>query len=108
MRRIRRARERTSAPDFCQLGFPISFFVSPDVEHSSISLVLEDLRYEVLAPNSLECGGGCSRNRFQGFVIRWQGSASEEDRREISEWLGLRPEITDYDVGRLIQAWYGV
>jgi len=108
MRRIRRTRDTTSTPDFCQLGFPISFFVLPETEHSSISLVLEDLRYEVLSPNSLECSGGCSRDRFQGFVIRWQGSAGEEDRRELSEWLELRPEIAGYDVGRLIQAWYGV
>jgi len=108
MRRTRRTRERTRTLGFCQLGFPISFFVSSDAEDASISLVLEDLRYEVLAPNSLECGGGCSRNRFQGFVIRWEGSASEGDRRELSEWLRLRPEVTEYDVGRLVEAWYGV
>lgn len=108
MRRIRRTRDTKGTPDFRQLGFPISFCVSPDAEHSSIRLVLEDLHYEVLEPNSLECGGGCSRNRFQGFVIGWRGSASEENRRELSEWLRLRPEIAGYDVGRLIEAWYGV
>jgi uncharacterized protein YggL (DUF469 family) len=108
MRRVRRTCETPSAPDFCQLGFPISFSVSPDAEQSSIGLVLEDLRYEVLAPNSLECSGGCSSNRFQGFVIRWRGSASEENRRELLEWLRLRPEVAGYDVGRLTQAWYGV
>jgi uncharacterized protein YggL (DUF469 family) len=108
MRRTRRTRERISALDFCQLGFPISFFVSTDADDSSISLVLEDLRYEVLVPNSLECGGACSRNRFQGFVIRWEGSTSERNRRELSDWFRLRSEVTDYDVGRLVQAWYGI
>ena len=108
MRRTRRTHEATRTLDFCQLGFSISVSVSTDAEGSSISRVLEDLRHEILAPNSLECGGDCNCNRFQGFVIRWQDSASEGNRRELSDWFKLRPEVTDYDVGRLVQAWRGV
>jgi uncharacterized protein YggL (DUF469 family) len=108
MRRSRKTRETAAALDFRQLGFPVSFLVSTDAEDSSIGPVLEAFRHEVLAPNSLECGGGCDRNRFQGFVTRWEGSASERDRREVSSWFRLRPEIIEYDVGKLVEAWYGV
>jgi uncharacterized protein YggL (DUF469 family) len=69
---------------------------------------LEALRYEILTPNSLECGGGFDGDRFQGFITRWKGSATEGDRREVSEWLRRRPEVTDCEVGKLVQAWYGV
>jgi uncharacterized protein YggL (DUF469 family) len=107
-RRTRKRREGAEALDFRQLGFPVSFLVSTNAEDSSIDLVLEAFRHEVLAPNSLECGGGCDRNRFQGFVTRWEGSAGEGDRREVSDWFRLRPEITEYEVGKLVEAWYGV
>ena len=108
LRRSPKTRERAEAVDFHQLGFPVSFLVSSDAEESSISLVLQAFRHEVLVPNSLECGGGCDHDRFQGFVTRWEGSASEGDRREVSDWFRLRPEITEYDVGKLVEAWYGV
>jgi uncharacterized protein YggL (DUF469 family) len=108
MRRTRETHERTEALDFCQLGFPVSFLVSSDAGDSPMSPVLEAFRYEVLAPNSLECGGGCDGDRFQGFVTRWEGSASEADRREVSDWFRLRAEIVEYDVGRLVEAWHGV
>jgi uncharacterized protein YggL (DUF469 family) len=108
MRRTRKIRERAEALDFCQLGFPVAFLVSSDAENSSISLVLEAFRHEVLAPNSLECGGGRDGNGFRGFVTRWEGSTNERDRREVSDWLKLRPEISEYDVGKLVEAWHGV
>jgi len=108
MRETRKTLEGAEALDFCQLGFPVSFVVSDGAAQSSISLVLEAFRYEVLAPNSLECGGGCDRNRFEGFVTRWEGSTSERDRREVSNWFRLQPEITEYDVGKLVEAWHGV
>ncbi len=108
MRRTRKTCERDEALGFRQLGFPVSFLVSSDAGDPSMSPVLEDFRYEILAPNSLECGGGCDGNRFQGFVTRWEGSASEADRREVSDWFRLRPEIAEYDVGKLVEAWHGV
>jgi uncharacterized protein YggL (DUF469 family) len=108
MRRARKTVETDEALDFRQLGFPVSFLVSSDAEDSAINLVLEAFRYEMLAPLSLECGGKCDGNRFQGFVTRWEGSASERDRREVSSWLELRAEIAEYEVGKLVEAWHGV
>lgn len=108
MRGTRQTRERAEAPDFRQLGFPVFFVVSGGTDGSSMSPVLEAFRYEVLVPHSLECGGGCDNNRFRGFVTRWEGSANERDRREVSDWFKLRAEIVEYDVGKLIEAWRGV
>jgi uncharacterized protein YggL (DUF469 family) len=108
MRGTRQTREETEPRDFRQLGFPVSFVVSEGAEGSSMSPVLEAFRYEVLAPRSLECGGGCDGNRFRGFVTRWEGSANERDRREVSDWFRLRAEISEHEVGKLVEAWHGV
>ena len=108
MRRTWRSRDSVEAPGFRQLGFSVSFSVSPDATEGSIRLMLDDFLYEVLTPHSLECGGGFGGNRFQGFVTQWKASATEAERREVSEWLRRRAEITEFEVGQLAQAWYGV
>ena len=108
MRRTWRSRDSDEAPGFRQLGFSVFFSVSPDATERSIRLMLDDCLYEVLTPHSLECGGGNGGNRFQGFVTQWKASASEADRREVSEWLRRRAEVTEFEVGHLAQAWYGV
>ncbi len=108
MRRTWRSRDNVEAPGFRQLGFSVSFSVSPDATERSIRLMLDDFLFEVLTPHSLECGGGFGGDRFQGFVTQWKASASEADRREVSEWLRRRAEVTEFEVGHLAQAWYGV
>jgi uncharacterized protein YggL (DUF469 family) len=108
MRRTWTSRDSVEAPGFRQLGFSVSFTVAPDATQRSIRLMLDDFLYEVLTPRSLECGGGFGGSRFQGFVTQWKASASEDHRREISEWLRRRAEVTDFEVGQLAQAWYGV
>ena len=108
MRRTWRSRESAEPLGFRQLGFSVSFTVSPDATKHSISLLLEDFLYEILTPNSLECGGGFCDDRFQGFITQWKASANEADRREVSEWLQRRAEVAEFEVGHLAQAWYGV
>lgn len=108
MRRTWRSRDEAGAAGFRQLGFSVSFRVSSDLTEGTVKAMLEDFLYEVLAPNSLECGGGFSENRFQGFVTQWKASAGEGDRREVSEWLMRRSEVADFEVGQLAEAWYGV
>ena len=41
-------------------------------------------------------------------MTQWKASASEGDRREVSEWLTRRSEVGEFEVGQLAQAWYGV
>jgi uncharacterized protein YggL (DUF469 family) len=108
MGRTWRSRDDAGSLGFRQLGFSVSFSVSPDATKGSISSMLEDFLYEILTPNSLECGGGFGGGRFQGFVTKWKASASEADRREVSEWLKRRVEVDEFEVGHLAQAWYGV
>ena len=107
MRRMRRTHESTEGFEFGQRGFPLSFSLSADAPSSAVSDVLDALLYELLTPNALECGGGFDESRFQGFVIRWKGSATEADRGSVSDWLRARPEEGEYAVGELAQAWYG-
>jgi uncharacterized protein YggL (DUF469 family) len=108
MRQTGKGRDDAEILGFSQLGFPVSFSFSSDATQRSIRLTLDAFLYEVLTPNSLECGGGFAGLRFRGFVTQWKASASEADRREVSEWLRRRAEVADFEVGNLSQAWYGV
>lgn len=85
-------------------GFSLSIEFACDVAEA----VLEELHYEVLAPTSLECAGGRRRRAFRGFVTRWRGSATEEDRRAIAKWLSAKRDVKSHEVGALTRAWYGV
>jgi uncharacterized protein YggL (DUF469 family) len=108
MRRTWRSPDDLGAVGFHQLGFSVSFSVSSDTPERSIRRMLDDFLHEVLTPHSLECGGGFGGSRFQGFVTQWKASASEADRRAVSEWLRCRAEVVEFEVGHLAQAWYGV
>jgi len=94
--------------DFHHVGFTISLRVSPDSDKSQLETVVEELVSEVLVPVSLECGGGTQGYGFEGFVTRWKGSATEDDRRSVSRWLAARPEVEHFELGPLSDAWYGV
>jgi uncharacterized protein YggL (DUF469 family) len=108
MRQTWRGRDDAEILGFSQLGFPVSFSFSADATGRSIRLTLDAFLYEVLTPNSLECGGGFDGRRFRGFVTQWKASADEADRREVSDWLKRRAEVADFEVGALAKAWYGV
>ncbi len=107
MRRARRTHESSKGFEFGQVGFPLAFSLAADAPAAAVGEALDDLLHEVLAPSSLECAGGFDERRFQGFVLRWKGSATEADRRAIADWLRARPEVGEYAVGELGRAWYG-
>lgn len=107
MRRARRSHESHEGVELRQQGFPVSFALGGDGPESGVARVLDDLLHDFLTPNSLECGGGFHRGRFQGFVTRWKGSATEADRRGLADWLRARAEVGAFEVGEMAQAWYG-
>ena len=93
-RTVRDELEAREAP----AGFPIEFRASPNTLHE----VLEDLGFDALRPASLECGGRVNGSRFRGFVTRWRGSATEADRRRMSEWLEKHGCVLEFDLGKLV------
>ena len=93
---------------FVQLGFPVRIGFASGIERASAGEVLDAFHFEALEPVSLTCAGALHAEGFQGFVTRWKGSATEQDRRAISAWLASRPEVAERFVGKLMGAWYGV
>jgi hypothetical protein len=80
-------------------GFPLEFQASPNTLHE----VLEQLGFDALRPTSLEFGGRAHGSRFRGFVTRWRGSATEADRRFMSEWLEQHGNVVEFDLGKLVR-----
>jgi uncharacterized protein YggL (DUF469 family) len=93
---------------FEQMGFPLRFVFTRGTSPATLGAVLDAFQFEALDPVSLVCAGAVHAETFQGFVTRWKGSATEEDRRSLSAWLASRPEVAEHEVGRLMGAWYGV
>jgi uncharacterized protein len=53
--------------------------------------------------------GGGRRWEWEGFVtLERRGSATEEHRRLVQRWLGSQPQILEYQIGPLVDAWYPV
>jgi hypothetical protein len=81
------------------MGFPFELRASPNTLHE----VLEELGFDALRPASLECGGRVNGSLFRGFVTRWRGSATEVDRRFVSEWLEQHGCVQEFDLGKLMR-----
>lgn len=107
MRESRRLREELEPASLRQLGFSIVLVVAADRTGSGFELVLDELVRDLLSPTALECGGGIQGTRFEGFVTRWKGSTGEDDRRALARWLDARPEVVEYHLGPLVEAWQG-
>jgi uncharacterized protein YggL (DUF469 family) len=93
---------------FVQLGFPVRIGFVAGTDRVGAGEMLDAFHFEALEPVSLVCAGALHGEGFQGFVTRWKGSATEQDRRAISAWLASRSEVADRFVGKLMGAWYGV
>ena len=103
-RRSRRLRKKLHIGEFQEWGFEFAADLhsplTPDEEESLMDRVLA----EIIEKRSLGLGGGITG----GFIAAWgRGSATDEDREAVQQWMSARPEWKAVRVGPLIDAWYG-
>ena len=102
-RRSRRLRKRLRVEEFQELGFEIR------VQYTAINVqvsdsLLDDFLDCVIEPRRLAFGGSLPG----GFICAAsRGSATEEDRHAVNNWLRSQPEIIAVEIGELVDAWYG-
>lgn len=101
--RSKRLRKKLRLGEFQELGFQLHAKIKVGVDEEK----LWDLFIgEAIEANGLLFGGGFGRE-INGFVTAsGRGSASEEHREALVSWMEVRPEITEYKVGGLVDAWY--
>lgn len=73
--------------------------LTPDEQDAFLTAFLD----EVIEPRNLAYGGGLDC----GFVSRYgRGSATQEDRDAVSQWLQDRAEVSSATVGPMQDCWH--
>lgn len=103
-----RLRKKKRIGEFREFGFPIEFHIASTLTVDERNALLEDWIISAIEANGLLFGGGGAAHVWQGFVtLNSEGSATEEHRRRLEEWLQHEPRILKYRVGPLTDAWHG-
>ncbi|QIL80047.1 DUF469 family protein [Diaphorobacter sp. HDW4A] len=101
--RSQRQRKKMHIGEFQELGFEyvIEFKekLSPDAQEA----LMDQFLTEVVVPRSLMLGGWLN----EGFVTAYpRGSATEEDRKAVEQWLKEKIKGASVQVSELKDAWY--
>jgi len=104
----RRLRKKKRVGEFREFGFPVRFSFSEQLSVDERNSLLDDWIRLGIEANGLQFGGGGGSNIWEGFVaLEGRGSATDDHRRIVDEWLSKEPRVLRHEVGPLIDAWYG-
>lgn len=102
--RSRRLRKKLHLDEFQELGFDVETALKEPLVGNAEAALLIAFIEGVIEPRGLIYGGGLSC----GYVCRaGGGSATDEDRAAVRDWLQARAEFGSVTVGELSDAWYG-
>lgn len=105
--RSKRLRKKLHVGEFTEYGFNINFELNKPVTDGEIEAFLDTFLDDLIEKNGLIYGGGFGV-KFDGFVIlEKRGSTTEEHRQLIKVWLESKKEIKNFQIGELVNAWYG-
>ncbi len=101
--RTRRLRKKLKIAEFQEMGFEYKAELAKAMDDATQSQMIDDLVNEVIVPRGLVLGGWV----HSGFVSKnGLGSATEEDRTAVNQWLANRAELKNVEVSALMDAWY--
>ncbi len=102
-KRSRRLRKKLRVGEFQELGFETKVKLTGSYTPEEQESLVEALLLGVIEPRSLSFTGWLKG----GFVAhRSRGSATEDDRESVRQWLLSRPEVESAVIGPLIDVWY--
>lgn len=97
-RRSRRLMKKMHLGQFQEMGFHVAIEIEPG---QNDEFLIDAMLMEVIEPMGLGYGGW-----LDGFVARMAGSANEENRARLGDWLRARREVRSVKIGPLEDAWY--
>src|SRR5687768_5848614 len=105
----KRLRKKLHVGEFQEFGFQVEVKFKLNLSESVSDKIYDDF-IALIEANNLAFGGGSSPETFQGFVTAWGNyqSPCEEQRKKIEKWFESHIQIADYEVGKLVDAWYDV
>lgn len=93
----KRLRKKLHMGEFAELGFNMKL----DVDYVDLGVWLDKI-IDFTESRGLCIGGG---HKF-AFVCRRRGSCTDEDRLAYSEWLSSQPEVREWHISPLVDAWH--
>lgn len=97
-RRSRRLMKKMHLGQFQEMGFHVAIEIEPGQDDESL---IDAMLTEIIEPMGLGYGGW-----LNGFVAKMEGTATEEDRARLDDWLRARREVRGVKIGPLEDAWY--
>jgi uncharacterized protein YggL (DUF469 family) len=102
----KRLRKKLHKGEFQEMGFEVRFRLSKDLDEAAFNAFIDAFIEHAIEANGLMFGGGGHRE-WEGFVtLDRRGSAIAEHRQLVQRWLDKQPQLLEYQVGPLIDAWY--
>lgn len=102
--RRQRLRKKLHVGEFQEFGFNLEVQVKEAISPAAEEILIDAFLGEVIEPLTLAFGGWVSG----GYVCKGgRGSATEEDRAAIIDWLIARPEVASVRAGELSDVWHG-
>lgn len=104
----KRLRKKKHAGEFQELGFRVVYRPASGLSPEAREELLWAFLTAAIEANGLLAGGGGGEpaDFFVASATRC-GSATEEQRAAVRQWLAGETRIAWFDVGPLLDAWYG-
>lgn len=99
----KRLRKKHHRGEFTEFGFAVGFKFNFADEQQREEILNEFV--SMIKEQQLYFGGSGDAGELDGFIGAWNGSATDEKRAAVIEWLANHPQITAYAAGPLIDAW---
>ena len=102
----KRIRKKRRLGEFQEFGFEVRFGLPSDFSERDQDAFFDAFISEAIESNRLMCGGGCGRE-WDVFIAKvGRGSATENHRKMVGDWLRNSPYVFELQIGPLVDAWY--
>lgn len=107
-RRNHRQRKKLRIGEYQELGFEVSAQFTHPLENDQRDALLDSFLAECIEANGMLFGGGMN-DSLGGFIVdnSARGSATDDQREHVRQWLEGRVEFASVEVAPLRDAWYG-
>ena len=100
----KRLRKKKRVGKFTEYGFSVDMHYVDDFSEAESLAFLDDW-VSVLESNGLCCGSGSNTKKLEGYVAtEGRGTATEDHRRLIDEWLTSHSKVRQHSLGPLTDA----
>lgn len=107
-RKSRRLRKKLYLDEFAVMGVELNCSLTCKDE-SELATIMDDF-FVYVDTLDLYVGGGGDLTSFEGFISSYKryGSVTESDISSISDWLKGQSIVSEFKVGELVDANYGM